>query len=365
LAPLFIVGTKQDIGKTTTSIGLLSAFRRRGFSVGYIKPLGQRIKGSAGYIVHDDARLIASILGREFDEELEMPIPLPSGRVEKEVYDLDTSALFGKARAMYERLADRYEIVVIEGMGHVAAGSCLGLSAAEVSKGLGAKTLLISGGGIGRALDEISLCATFLTARGAPPIGVSINKVWREKYDRVKRATAAGLEHFGLRCFGVVPYEELLASPTMHQAFGYLKDAELLAGQEHLGNRVRNIIVAAMETENMVKYISRGTLVITPGDRSDNIHAALSAHMLGEHDGKAVAGIILTGGIAPTGSVRRMIDDARLPVVISSHDTYKVASKLRETVFKITPDDPERIDRASRIMEEYLDVDAILELLRG
>ena len=38
---------------------------------------------------------------------------------------------------------------------------------------------------------------------------------------------------------------------------------------------------------------------------------------------------------------------------------------LRETVFKITPDDPERIDRASKIMEEHLDVDAILGLLHG
>jgi len=41
--PLYIVGTQRDVGKTTFCIGLISALRERGLSVGYTKPLGQRV----------------------------------------------------------------------------------------------------------------------------------------------------------------------------------------------------------------------------------------------------------------------------------------------------------------------------------
>ncbi|MFW6133065.1 MAG: phosphotransacetylase family protein [Planctomycetota bacterium] len=362
MRPLFIVGTQRDIGKTTTSIGLLHAFRNRGLSVGYIKPLGQRVKGSAGHVLHDDAMLVASVLGREFNQELDTAIPLPSGRVEKELADLDSDKLRRRVREFYDRLAAQYDVVVVESMGHVAAGSCLGLSSAEVATTLSARTLLISGGGIGRALDEIALCSTFLTARGADLVGVVINKVWPKKYDRVKRATARGLEYFGLDCLGVVPFEEMLASPTVHQVYGHV-GGKLIAGEEHLENRVRHTIVAAMETERMVRYIRRGTLVITPGDRSDNIHAALSAHMLGEQGADTVSGLVLTGGIAPGGAVQRLIEDARLPVVLCDEDTYSVASTLRGTVFKITPEDHDRIAQATRVIGESVDVDRLIELM--
>ncbi|MBS3734575.1 MAG: AAA family ATPase [Phycisphaerae bacterium] len=362
MRPLFIVGTQRDIGKTTTSIGLLHAFRRRGLSVGYMKPLGQRIKGSAGHVLHDDAMLIASVLGRQFDQELDTAIPLPSGRVEKELEDLDSDALRGRVREFYERLASQYDAIVVESMGHVAAGSCLGVSSAEVAVTLNARTLLISGGGIGRALDEIALCSTFLTARGADLVGVVVNKVWRSKYDRVKHATGRGLAYFGLDCFGVVPFEEMLASPTVHQVYGHV-GGELIAGRDYLENRVRNTIVAAMETEHMMRYLKAGTLVITPGDRSDNIHAALSAHMLGEKGKGSVSGLILTGGIAPGAAVKRLIDDARLPVVLSDEDTYSVASRLRESVFKITPEDHDRIEQATRVIGEHVDVDRLVELM--
>jgi len=362
--PLFIVGTQRDIGKTTTSIGLLNAFRERGLSVGYSKPLGQRIKGSAGHVLHDDAMLIASFLGREFSQELDMAIPLPSGRVERELEDLDSADLRQRVRDVYDKLASEYDVVVMESMGHVAAGSCLGVSSAEVATTVGARTLLVSGGGIGRALDEIALCSTFLTARGADLVGVVMNKVWREKYDRVKHAAGRGLDYFGLDSFGVVPFEDVLASPTVHQVHGHV-GGKLIAGEEYLENRVKHTIVAAMETENMVRYIKQGTLVITPGDRSDNIHAALSAHMLEAKGPETVVGLILTGGIAPTGSVQRLIQDARMPVILAREDTYQVASTLRQTVFKITPEDRERIERAIGIMGEYVDVDRLLELMHS
>jgi hypothetical protein len=134
---------------------------------------------------------------------------------------------------MHEALAADSDVVLLEAMGHVAMGSCLGLSAAHIAEKINAQSLLISGGGIGRAIDEISLCRTFVAASGARFMGVIVNKVWPEKYERVRSATAAGLKAMGVATFGAVPYEASLASPTMQQVY-HLLGGEILSGAQRL-----------------------------------------------------------------------------------------------------------------------------------
>ena len=242
-------------------------------------------------------------------------------------------------------------------------GSCLGLSAADVARQLGAKTLLISGGGIGRAIDEIALCSTFISARDADFMGVVVNKVWPDKYDRVKKATTLGLGHLGITTFGTIPYEEKLSAPTMDQVYK-LVGGQIICRPDNFNSRVGNTIVAAMEADNMIRYIAENTLVITPGDRSDNIMAAIGVHVLSDEKTKrTLAGMILTGGFKPEKPVLEFIASAKLPVFLAGGDTYSVASKIKETIFKIPPEDDERIQWAINLACEYVDVDAIIEQL--
>jgi BioD-like phosphotransacetylase family protein len=362
MKPLYVVGTQRDIGKTTFCIGLIGALRQRGLSVGYTKPLGQRISSVDGQEVHDDALVVSQVL-EEDAGSAPMAVPLTRGRVEREIFDLHAPELAEKVVQVCRRLRDQYDVVVIEGMGHVAMGSCLQLSAGDVAKAIGARPLLISEAGIGRAIDAISLCATFLTARGADMMGAVVNKVWPEKYTRVRDATTKGLENLGIRSYGAIPYEETLASPTVGQVAKHI-EGEILCGAQALGNRVRNTIVAAMEAEHMVSYLKNRSLVITPGDRSDNILAILSTHMLASGPEPPVAGVLLTGGFRPAGQVMGLLVASGLPAVLCRQDTYTLASTLRELVFKITPDDKERIQAAMCFINEYVDIDGILEALR-
>jgi hypothetical protein len=362
MKPLYVAGTQRNVGKTTFCIGLISALQQRGLSVGYTKPLGQRVSDVDGQQLHDDARVITRALALEA-ESASMAVPLPRGRVEKEIYDLHTPELAEKVAGVCRRLRDKHDVIVVESMGHVAMGSCLKLSAAEVIRLLDARALLISGGGIGRAIDDISLCATFLTSRGANLAGVVVNKIWPEKYRRVREATAKGLENLGIRSFGAIPYEEALSSPTFGQVAEELH-GEILSGRESLSGRVAGTIVAAMESEHMVSYLKDRVLVITPGDRSDNILAILSIYVLGRGPNPPVSGMILTGGFRPAGKVMSMMAESGLPAMLCQEDTYTIASGLREMVFKITPDDEVRIGAAKCLVNEYVDVDGILDGLR-
>ncbi|MDY6914246.1 MAG: AAA family ATPase [Planctomycetota bacterium] len=358
MKPLYVVGTQRDVGKTTFCIGLIRAFQKRGLSVGYTKPLGQRVSSVAGQPVHDDALVVSQAMGTDADHPSSMVVPLTQGRVEKEIYDLHVPELTEKVTSVCRRLRDEYDAVVVEGMGHVAMGSCLKLSSAEVARSMGARALLISGGGIGRAIDDISLCATFLTARGADLMGAVVNKVWPEKFNRVKDATTKGLDNLGIRSYGTVPYEDMLVSPTIRQVVAQL-DCAMLCGDNALDNRVGAFIVAAMEPDHMVSYLKDRVLVITPGDRSDNILAVLSTHVL-EAEKNPVAGIVLTGGFRPPSKVINLLAGSGLPAILCREHTYTLATKLKNMTFKITPQDTERIDTAICLVEEYADVDGIL-----
>lgn len=360
--PLYVVGTQRHVGKTTMCAGLAHALSQRGLRVGYMKPLGQRFVAGKGNVLHDDALLVANCLGPDRVEQVDMAVPLPPGRVEHEVANLRTPELIERVVATHTKIAGTCDLVIVEGMGNVAMGSCLGLSGAEVCQSIGARAFLVSGGGIGRAIDEISLCATFLEARGADLAGVVVNKVWPEKYARIKKATTRGLMNLGIQSFGTVPFEQQLASPQMSQVF-HLVGGELIGGREHLGHRVAHTIIAAMETEHMLQYIQDSALVITPGDRIDNILACLRLNVSDDPETPFISGLVLTGNMVPGQEVIGKIKDSHLPVIAVKEDTCTTAHKIIQTVFKILPDDHERIKWAIRLVGQYVDLDGVLDAL--
>lgn len=362
MKPIYIVGTHRDVGKTTMSIGLAHAFGRHGLDVGYLKPLGQRVKGLGGHVIHDDANLVSACLGRPDITQQDMAIPLPSGVVEREIKDLHSDELLQRVTDSYNTMAARHDVVIVEAMGNVAMGSCLGLSAADVAAHIGAPPLLVAIGGIGKTIDYVSLCATFLSARGAGIMGVVVNKVWPEKYDRVKIATTQGLKNLGITSFGTVPFDRTLASPTMEQVHAVI-GGEIIAGADRMSSRVHNAIVAAMDPEHMVEHLKEQTLVITPGDRGENILACLEAHASEAHE-FSLAGMILTGGYLPDEQTTGRLVAADIPVVSCQADTYAVASTYGDTVFKTRPEDTERIQAAYTAVSRYVDVEAILARLK-
>jgi len=360
--PLYVVGTRRDVGKTTTCIGLIGAFRERGLTVGYMKPLGQRLTTIHGEHYENDTLVIVQGMDMS-SSKVPMAVPLPRGRVEEEVKDLHEDRLAERITDTFEELSEKHDVVLVEAMGHVAAGACVKLSSGDVASLLGAKVLLICGGGIGSTIDDIALCATFLSARGAELMGAAVNKVWPEKFRRVREATMKGLDNLGIRSIGTMPYEETLAFPTMRQVTEQL-DGQVCCGHETMTNRVGETYVAAMEPQHMVAYLKDRSLVITPGDRSDNILAILSMHMLDKATERPVSGLILSGGFRPAGKVMSLLAESGLPVILCKGDTHTVAAQLQEMVFKIAPDDVERIGAAVCLVDEYMDVDAIIEGLK-
>jgi hypothetical protein len=359
--PLYIAATGQHVGKTTVALGLVRILRDRGIDAGFMKPVGQSYVVVDGDKIDEDALLIRDTFHCRDNLRDMSPITVERGFTEEHIFARDAHVLRRRIREAYGRVSEDKEAMVIEGTGHAGVGSCFGLSNADVAQALGCVALIVSGGGIGRPIDEIALSASLFGCRGVPTLGAVLNKVLQEKYDKIKRVVTAGLGNMGMRLIGVAPYLEALTYPTLNQLVHNAR-LKVLLGEEHLDARAEHNIVAAMEPAHVTKYLRDNTLVITPGDRTDNIELCVEAHMA---DGPPrLAGFVLTGGLVPPKKVVDRLERSGLPVLLSEDDTYTTSSRITELVFKIETGDEDKIEAAQNLVRSYVDVNAILENIR-
>lgn len=150
--PIFVAATKQHVGKTTTSLAIMSGLQKRFDKVGFIKPVGQQHvavpsnKDSDEMIrVDKDVVLMREYFGLDHINYQDMsPVIVPRGYTRDFVdgkisFDAQVEAVEGSMT----RIAEKSDAVLIEGTGHCAVGSIVGLNNAKVASLLGADMVLM------------------------------------------------------------------------------------------------------------------------------------------------------------------------------------------------------------------------------
>ena len=358
---IFIAATRQNDGKTTISLGLINAFKKRFKNVGFIKPVGQRYVIENGCRVDEDSVLIEKVCGISSCLKDMSPIAIEKGFTEKYIKIGGHDKLVSDITDSFERICKRKKLVVIEGTGHAGVGSVFDLSNARVANLLGAKVILVTAGGIGKPIDEIELNMALFEKEGVDVIGVIVNKVLPSKYKKIKRVVKMALKKKGIELFGLIPYTPQLSMPTIQHV---LEEADIkLISKNKAGarNKIRKILVGAMEPQEALSYIEDGSLLITPGDREDIFMALLNKKSKKK---VSIAGIVLTGGIVPNKKIMSLMKKARIPVLLSKKHTYAAAAEIHDIAIKIRPDDKEKTKIATKLVEKYVDVNRILAKIR-
>jgi hypothetical protein len=355
---LFIAATRQNDGKTTVALGLIYNFKEKFSKVGFIKPIGQRYLEEDGQKIDEDSVLIEKVF-EPCDIKCGLkdmsPIAVERGFTEKYILNPEKEKISQQIKDSFERVSADKDLVIIEGTGHAGVGSVFDHSNATVAKQLDSKVILISSGGIGRPIDEIILNKALFKEVGVDLLGVIINKVMPEKFDKVNDFVRRGLARNGVEVLGVIPYYPLLTAPTISHILEET-DFKLLSGKnEMLQNKVSSVIVAAMEPHDALNYIKAGSLIITPGDREDIIMTALNLHFTQG----AISGIILTGGITPHPTINEIIGKSEMPFILAKQDTYTVASLIGNLTVKIRPEDKDKIKTVVNMIKEFVDIDKI------
>ena len=360
---IYMAASSQHVGKTTCTLGLVSALIREGYKVGYCKPVGQKSLEVDNLRVDKDTVLFADLIDFRIDPKLHSPVILGSGATTRYLEHPEEFDLESDIRSAAIELDRIHDVVIFEGTGHPGVGSVAEMSNAHVAKLVKAPVIMVVEGGIGSTIDMLNMNLALFREEDVPILGVIVNKVEDEKYDKVKSYVTRGLARKGIEVLGVMPYRPILSSPTVEQLLEDI-DGTLLSGRDGVTNVVGKTVIGAMPAHQALEYMNDDALLITPGTREDVILAALSSCMLGSSRNLCVAGVILTGGTAPQPSIMELLERTSLPIVLVKEDTYTVASKIAKLIIKIRPSDTAKIRAAEEMVDQYVDVDRVLGMLQ-
>lgn len=354
---VFIAATRQNDGKTTTSLGLLAALQHRFRSVGFIKPVGQRFVEIDEQKIDEDSVLMQSVFRLNLPLVDMSPIAVEPDFTRRYLESSNYDTLVRRIEKAFDRVAWENGFVLCEGTGHAGVGSVFDLSNAAVARILKAKVIIVSQGGIGRPVDEVALNQALFEKEGVEIIGVIVNKVLPEKLDYIREFVSRGLRRKGLKLLGVIPYQSVLSRPTLELIRDELS-AETVAAPDQLQNIVGRIIVGAMGAANAVRLLHPGSLLITPGDRDDVLEAVLQFVRNGNGN---PAGLVLSDALRPSGALLQALRQLPFPVLAANGDSYEVASKVHDLVVKIRPTDAQKIALVRDMIATHVNLDQILQ----
>jgi BioD-like phosphotransacetylase family protein len=357
---IFVAATRQDDGKTTTSLGLFAALQKRFHNIGYIKPVGQRFVDVEGVKIDEDTVLINETYQVRTPLRAMSPIAVEQDFTRRYLANGINMELHRQVVEAFDEASWEKDFIIIEGTGHAGVGSVFDLSNAVVAHLLRSKVIIVCQGGIGRPIDEIALSLALFEKHGVEVIGAVFNKVLPEKIESLTEYAERGLARLGLPMLGVIPLHQELHKPTLNQIYLQLK-GNFLSGGQYKRRRISRITIGAMSSRNVEAHFEPGTLIITPSDRDDIITA-----VLGDIDSARapIAGVLLTGGL-PTPEMVNAIRQRDIPFIAVQGDIYSIASAIHEMTFKTEVGDSDKIEVIQDLVQKHVLSDRILDLIQG
>ncbi|CAM9220060.1 unnamed protein product [Ectocarpus sp. 13 AM-2016] len=345
---LFIAATRQHVGKTTVSLGLISGLKKRFKNVGFIKPVGQQHERTAGGVLVDKAReetlaaafdvsLMKEFFGLKCRYEDMSPVLIPAGYTRDYIDGKITAGdQLKDVHTAFQNVMDESDVVVLEGTGHTAVGSVVDLNNAQVAKALNADMILVANGGLGSAYDELELNRGICEKYGIKVRGVVLNKVVPGKLQMVKEYFGKLLKSWDVPLLGVVPDESYLARPSLIDLEKIFK-TKLLAGFENRRQphySIKHTHLAATDLHVFLEKLEcapSNPLVVTHCTRDDIVLGFLAHARNSKERGHSFGGaMVLTGlDLRPMDYVEELLKMHDIPVIVSNLSTFDTMDRIR------------------------------------
>jgi BioD-like phosphotransacetylase family protein len=343
---LIIGSTDKGAGKTSIIVGLAKAI---GKNFGYMKPMGDRLLYRKKRLWDYDSALITNIFGLKENPE-DMTIGFAHSKLR---YMYDEERTRNKLLEMACNIGKDKDTVFVECGKDLLYGTSVHLDAISIAKHMGGKMLIIISGDENVIMDDIAFVKKYVDLANVDFAGVIVNKVFN--LDDFKDTYLSDMTEMGVNVLGIIPYEvELTYLSVEHLAQRLL--AKVIAGEEGLNRKVRNILVGAMSTNAAIRsplFKKEDKLLITSGDRSDMILAALESN---------TAGIILTNNVLPPSNITSKASERNIPLLLVPFDTYQTAMQVDNIDPLLTKDDAERIELLEQLINRHVAVEEIARI---
>jgi phosphate acetyltransferase len=358
---LLVAPSGRQVGLTTSCLGLVRALDRLGARVAFVKPVAARGADKTVALMKQGARL-------------NPPEPISRAEAEALLAAGDDQTLLERVVALCNDAAKGADVLVVAGMepepGMVWATRMNNL----MLKALDAELVLV--GAPGAEGPAEAAAAVAIAAAGFAPlpegrvVGAILNRVVKAGTDARSTWVDAGiaapqltaddveaykkaLEAKKLKPVAVLPATSAIASPRVKDVAEAIGAKALRAG-DYEKRRVTSIALAASTAPTATRYFKPGTLIVTPGDRSDIVEAAA----LAVQNGTPLAGLLLTGGVVPGEKTLALCEGALktgFPILTVETTTFPTATAVANLDLQVPADDAERIERVMNTVADGID----------
>ncbi len=340
---LIIASLRSSVGKTSVIIGLAVAARKK---IGYMKPFGDRLLYSKKRLWDYDAALITHIYNLEEDPDT-LSIGFDHSKLR---YMYTKESIKEKVIEMATRMGDGKDLLIVEGGKSISYGHSVNLDSLSLARYLKGRLLFVISGDDDTILDDIMFVKENVDLSGITFAGIIVNKV--QNLDDFQERFMPEMSRAGINVAGVIPFEKELTYFTLR----YLADrlfAKVLTAEGNLDRTIKNIFIGAMSgnvAKNKPLFKKEAKLIITGGDRSDMILAALE---------KDAAGIILTNNILPPSQIIAQAEERGTPMLLVTPDTYQVERQIEHLEPLLTKDDTHKIELMQRLVSSHVNLSAL------
>jgi len=352
---LYVAATEPRSGKSAVSLGLMELLTRNIKKVTFFKPL---VKAN-----HSRGELDNTINLIKTQFNLCTTYEEMYGYTAAEANHLISlgkqAELMDGIMAKYNSLAARSDFILCEGIELEGAAASFDFDInVDIANNLGCPMVLVAGAKM-KTPDElirsIKVYHESMEARSCDLLATIVNRLDPSYMEQVAKQLPHEI-HKGLAY--VIPNDDNLGNPSVGEV-ARLLNAEILYGEQNLTRHVRSFTIAAMQLRNLLERIDYGTLIITPGDRSDVILACLAA--VQSMTMPNISGIMLSGGLVPEKAVQTVIEGFQdtVPIISVGENTYQAAIRVEHIHAAITPDNTRKITQALAVFERHVDMDEL------
>jgi uncharacterized protein len=359
---IFVAATGQNCGKTTISISLMHQARKKYQRVGFVKPFGPKVLLYDDFMVDMDALLMAKAFGMEEDIALMSPVALHRDFTKDYLAGkLDDLSLTDCILNAVKELEDKYDFLIIEGAGHGGVGSVIGLNNAKVAKLIDAPVIIVTESGIGKVIDAVHLNLALYEREGADVRGIIVNKLLPGKKDLTRKYLKKAFEPLNIKVIDGFNYSPILANPTLSH-ISKLFDLPLQGNPEEKSRIIHNIQLGAASSQKVIDGLLDSTLMIVTSSRDELLVTLSSLYHIPAYQEK-IAGLVVAGNTPVSDISQQILHDSNIPYIRVEETTAQAFTALSDDVAKITYEDQEKLSWIMANAENYLDFEAIDELI--
>lgn len=353
---IFLTTTESHCGKSLVSLGIVEMLLRRTKRIGIFRPLISEVSP-----YHRDKNIDLLLTYFKLDIDYDDTYAFSMREANDLLAQGKTDEFLDRIIQKYKALEARCDFILCIGSDFVGESMAFEFDInAVIAQNLGCPVLIVGNAAqrnLAETIDPIHLAIDLFLDKGCHILGAIANRADPGQVQDILKGLEETLPQKDL-VLSVIPSNKILESPTIKEIARYL-NAEVLYGHDRLERLAYRYLIIAMQVQNYLPRLSDNALIITPGDRGEVILSALQAHQSRNYP--QIAGILLTTGLKPAPSIKRLLDGlpSILPIISVTTDTFETASRITGIRSYITADNHSKISLSLKLFEKFVDTQAL------